>query len=194
MKQKIAKFIRKYLLRQKVSPNMKRFRVFIFFVTIVLLILIFRQREILLQHSGFGYLGVFIVNFVSNATVLLPLPGIASVFFAGAILSPILVGIVASIGSTLGELFSFFLGFGGRALIKSFEKKNHWLVDIEAMFHRAGFITILIFSILPLPFFDFIGLLAGAFNYPVWRFIGATFLGRLLRNLVIAFTGATMIP
>jgi len=170
------------------------FRIIVFLVTLALLSIIWFMGRDLLKVRHYGYLGILIVNFISNATVLLPLPGVVTVLWGGAIWNPVAVGIISGIGATLGEVFSYLVGYGGRGLTGQLEDKNHWLNRVEKLFHKTGFFAVLIFSSLPLPVFDIIGVVAGALNYPLWKFALATLVGRILRNIVIAWTGAKILP
>lgn len=169
-------------------------RIVIFLITLFLLFIIFEERNYINRFNELGYLGVLIVNFIASATVLLPLPGVASVFIGGAIWNPVLVGLFSAVGSMLGEIFGYFLGFGSRGFLRSFERKNSWIKNLEEFFRKTGFLTIIIFSLLPLPIFDLIGIMAGALNYPLWKFSMATLLGRVVRNILIAFSGARFLP
>lgn len=169
-------------------------RIFIFAVTIILLILIWIFRSRLLYVSKLGLLGIFFINFFASASVVIPLPGIASVFLSGAILDPVSVGLASGFGASLGELFSYFVGFGGRGLVKSGQMKNNWMENFEYFFNKTGFVTTFLFSALPVPIFDIIGILAGSLNYPIWKFFIATLLGRTLRNILIAWTGEKFLP
>lgn len=183
------------LTKKSISPSSdSALRIIILTVTIILLILIWIFRSSLLYDSKLGLLGIFFINFFASASVVVPLPGIASVFLSGAILDPISVGLASGIGASLGELFGYFLGFGGRGLVKSMEDEKNWIENIEFFFNKAGFVTTFIFSALPVPIFDIIGILAGSLNYPIWKFFTATLLGRTLRNILIAWTGEKFLP
>lgn len=175
--------------RKKQTPTEKVIRITILLVTVLLLILIWSQRQNLSSLSDWGYLGVFAVNLVSSATVLIPIPGITAVFLGGAIWNPYIVGLVSGIGSALGELFGYFAGYGGRGLIAILDE-HPALRSIEDFFKKTGFITTLLISAIPFPFFDMIGIIAGALNYPIWKFTLAILLGRIVRNILIAFSGA----
>ena len=175
------------------KSNEVLFRVIIFAVTAAFLILIWSKRGDLAHLSKLGYLGIFLINFISSATVLFPLPGVAAVFLGGAIWNPFWVGLSSGIGASLGELTGYLLGYGGRGLLKSWEKQK-WVETVEHFFHRTGFMTTFIFSALPLPLFDIIGIIAGILNYPIWKFALATVLGRVLRNILIAWSGAKILP
>ena len=64
---------------------------------------------------------------------------------------------------------------------------------VEKYFRKMAFLTITIFAFLPFPF-DAVGLFCGAINYPVHRFFLATLLGRVLRSVIIAWSGNKIIP
>jgi len=176
--------------RKTVQKDRKIFRIVILVTAVLLLFFVWSVRKSLMSFSRYGYLGVFLVNFVSNATVLLPIPGIASVFFGGAVWNPVAVGVISGLGAAFGELFSYFLGYGGRGVLQLLDHKVAWTRQVEYLFHKTGFLAVFVFSLLPIPIFDFLGILAGSLNYPVWKFALATFFGRSLRNLFIALMGA----
>jgi uncharacterized membrane protein YdjX (TVP38/TMEM64 family) len=178
---------------KKETSNEKTLRIVTFAMTVVIIIVVLSQRQYLSSLSRFGYLGIFLVNFVTSATVLFPIPGVASVFIGGAIWNPLLVGVISGIGAALGEATGYLLGYGGRGFLKSLEQHN-FFKQIEHYFHKAGFITTFILSISPIPPFDFVGILAGTLNYPIWKFALATFLGRTIRNIIVAWSGAKMLP
>ena len=176
------------------TSHARETRIAILIVTLFSLFYLWLKRSEFFSFTQYGYLGIFLLNFISSSTVIMPFPGIATVFLGGAILRPIWVGIISGLGATLGELFGYFIGFGTRGLFKTIEKENYWLKKVERYFHRTGFVTIFIFSALPLPVFDVIGILAGSLNYSLWKFFTAAFLGRVLRNFLIALAGAKVLP
>ncbi|OGG03827.1 hypothetical protein A2W14_04770 [Candidatus Gottesmanbacteria bacterium RBG_16_37_8] len=166
------------------------FRLLILAVSLALLLLIWINRNELQNLSRYGYIGIFVINFISASTIFLPAPGTASVFIGGAIWNPIMVGIVSGLGSSMGELFGYFLGYGSRGILKTFEKESSYVRRLEGFFHKSGFITTFIFAILPIPIFDIIGVIAGAVNYPVSKFFLAMVSARIIRNIIYALTGA----
>jgi len=66
------------------------------------------------SFGRWGYLSVFAISLLSSATVLIPAPGLAVVFAMGRALDPVTLGIVAGIGSGLGELSGYIAGASGR--------------------------------------------------------------------------------
>lgn len=180
--------------QRKERASNKWFRILIFFLTLLLMLVVWHERRYLHDYAKYGYFGIFIVNFLTSATVLFPLPGVATVFVGGAIWNPLIVGMISGVGSSIGELFAYFIGYGGRGLLKTVEHDNHWVRSVEDFFHRTGFVTTLIFSAIPFPFFDIVGIVAGALNYPLWKFILATLFGRTMRNVIVALSGAKILP
>ena len=170
------------------------FRAVILSISLILLLIILIYRDELKSLSRYGYFGIFVVNFISSATIFLPVPGIATVFIGGAVWNPILVGLISGAASSIGELFGYFLGFGGRGFLKTIEHEGKWVKRLENTFLKSGFNTTLIFSLIPLPIFDAIGIIAGAVSYPVEKFFLATILGRTVRNIVLAWTASQLLP
>lgn len=169
-----------------------RIGVFLATVAMVVLLWVFRDSE--LANGKYGYVSIFVVNFISSATVFLPGPGFASVFLAGAIFQPWIVGIVSALGATCGELFGYLIGYGGEELLENSARAKRWMGYIRTWFQKAGFVTILAYAALPLPFFDIMGVLSGTLNYPLWRFALATFLGKCIKYGILAIAGQRFLP
>ncbi len=133
----------------------------------------------------YGYLGVFVIPLLSDATVIVPFPGLVGIFIAGGFLNPILVGIVGGIGSALGELVGYLAGYGGRGVIEDramYSKLEKWM-------QRNGTLTVFVLSVIPNPMFDMAGIAAGMLKFPLWRFLLACWSGKALKFIVIAYAG-----
>jgi membrane protein YqaA with SNARE-associated domain len=158
---------------------------------IVLLVLglslgIYAFRGHFAELGALGYPGISLVSFLGNATIILPAPSLALVFAMGSALPPVLVGLAAGIGETLGELTGYAAGFGGRAVIE-----NRKLYDrLAAWMGRAGDITIFVLSVIPNPLFDLAGIAAGTLRYPLWRFLLVSWLGKTIKTVLVAWAGA----
>lgn len=145
---------------------------------------IFRDRVTDLQ--ALGYLGAFLVSLVTSATLILPIPGIAIIFALGAFHDPILVGLAAGVGSTLGEMTGYMAGYSGQVLAehtRAYQRLETWM-------KRRGSIVILVLSFVPNPLFDLAGAAAGVLRYPLWKFLLFCFLGKTPRNILVALAGA----
>ncbi len=182
-------------VKNKIHTQQKIHSVVIFIITLLLLFLAWHERRYIYRFEHLGYFGLFAFNVLANATVFLPIPGFVSAFIAGAIWNPFLVGLIAGVGSAIGELVGFFLGFGGRGLVNNSGKGKHEFVKkVEKWFRKSGFLTIFVAAALPDPLFDLVGILAGTLDYPIYKFFLATVLGRVIRNIIIAWSGAKIIP
>ncbi len=155
----------------------------IFGILIGLLVLLF-QNEIA-ALGDLGYVGVFLALFLSAATIIFPAPGWVAVITAVTLLglNPYLVGIVAGVGSGLGEITGYMVGNGATGL--SSRKFNEYKEAIK----KYGSVAIFLLAFLPNPFFDVAGLLAGALKIPVWKFLLACVAGRTFRYVLLAYLG-----
>ncbi|MBI2171452.1 MAG: VTT domain-containing protein [Chloroflexi bacterium] len=136
-----------------------------------------------LEHlKGAGYPAIFLISLLGNASVILPVPAILAVCSGGALLNPPLVGVVGGLGQALGEVTGYMAGFSGRGLAQ----RNALYARIRPWVERRGWIVVLLFALVPNPFFDVVGLIAGALHMPFWRFFAVTLLGKTLRSIGVA--------
>ncbi len=144
--------------------------------------------------NTFGYLGVFIASFIGSASVFLPLPSFLFAVAGGALLNPFLVGVVAGLGSALGELVSYAIGYGLHMGHKKLRKnrsdtEKKWAGTIKKWFHKKyGPVIIFIFAATPLPD-DIIGLFCGAIKYDLKKFFIPLLLGKIILGLFLAYVG-----
>ncbi|NYZ76126.1 VTT domain-containing protein [Candidatus Micrarchaeota archaeon] len=178
----------------KTKEKTMRWELFASVLVIVLLTFIYiaNPTEFVMKRlHTLGYLGVFLLMFISSATILLPVPGLVGVPVAGMLLNPLHVGIVAGIGSALGELSGYCAGCGGKLVIE--KNKTRVYKTVKRWMKRNGFITIFVFAAIPNPFFDVAGLAAGTSDYPVWEFLLACLLGKILKCVVLAYLGRSLV-
>jgi len=139
------------------------------------------------SFGRWGYLSVFAISLLSSATVLIPAPGLAVVFAMGSALDPLTLGIVAGIGSGLGELSGYIAGASGRGLIlrnKGFHSHLHWFTT------RYTYPALFVLAILPLPVFDIAGVIAGALKMRVSHFLAVVISGKIIKHVLVAMVGA----
>ncbi len=142
---------------------------------------------------SYGYVGLFLVNFIGAASILLPSPAAASVFGGGALLGDLLgipaflwVGLIAGLGEAVGELSGYAAGYGGRLVV---EKRPEY-ARIHRWMDRHGTITMFLMSTVPNPLFDVAGLAAGAVQMPMGRFFLAVTAGKIIKDTWMAAAGA----
>jgi len=151
--------------------------------------------------EGFGYAGVFLANLASTATVFIPVPGLTAAGQALIItqakhLNPIVVGLLGGTGMALGEVTAYAVGAAGSEAVEegkfqaperirpAVEKIVHW---VDWLMDHYGFVTLLVLSAIPNPFFEVAGLSAGASRMNFWRFMLAVMIGKNIRGLLLAF-------
>ncbi|MFQ3631614.1 VTT domain-containing protein [Roseiflexus sp.] len=140
--------------------------------------------------GALGYLGVFLITLISNATIVVPIPYFGLVAALSPGLSVIGVGLAGALGSVLGESVSFFVGRSGRGVVE--QTRFYRWVQRQLEHPWRAFFVLFALSAPPNPAFDVAGITAGAMGLPYWIFLGAVFLARLVRFGIIAlFGGAT---
>ena len=172
--------------RPQLSPKQQAF----LRISLAILITAFAMVALwLLQRTGalhnLGYVGVFIVGFLANATIFLPAPSWALTIAAGATLNPLLVALAAAAGEALGEITGYLAGSSGSIVL---ENKESYQKSARLM-KRWGVWFIMALAFIPNPAFDIVGILAGALRMPVAKFLWGTFLGKFLRALLLAYGG-----
>jgi len=144
--------------------------------------------EEFLRH---GYLGVFVVNLLTCASILFPIPGEAVNVAGGAALNPFTVALVATIGATIGEMTAYLAGMLGRSVfIKGYSEKY---LNAQGWMERHGALAVFLFALIPMLLYDLIGIVAGATRYNLPKFVAATFAGRFLRCLLEALLGFSLL-
>lgn len=136
--------------------------------------------------GAYGYPGLFVLNLLASATLILPAPGLALAFGAGASLHPWLVGLAVGVGSSLGELTGYLAGFSGRGAVENQVLYNR----VRGWMSRYGLWVLFVLGLIPNPLFDLAGITAGVMKIPVWQFLAATGAGKVLKATLIAYAGA----
>lgn len=144
---------------------------------------------------NFSYLAVFGLSIIGTSTIFIPFPIYVIIFFAAGLgLNPLIVGVVAGLGSATGELTGYLIGIGGRHVIEEKKEKTPKMVRFfTKLFKRFGFLVIAVTSFLPFPF-DFIGILSGVSNYDIKKFYIAVTLGKIAKCVLIAYAGYISVP
>lgn len=163
------------------NPKLKKALEIAFMVLVLVLsVLIFIFRDRLEGIGKVSYLWVFLLCFISNATVLLPAPSLMIAASFALILNPIAVAVAASLGSSLGELVGYAVGTAGEDVSPKFRK----LLDKTVGKIRNPVLLVFILAALPLPLFDVVGLYSGGIRMNLVKFFLACFAGKMIKMLV----------
>ena len=145
--------------------------------------LVFRER--IQDLERYGYAAVFLVGLISNATLILPVPGLAVSSILGSVFNPWIVGLVGGLGQALGELTGYMAGYSGQTWVDEhprYDRLVRWM-------QRYGVLTVFVLALLPNPVFDVAGIVAGVLRMGVWRFLLSCAAGKVIKNIGFALAG-----
>jgi membrane protein YqaA with SNARE-associated domain len=144
--------------------------------------------EWVMGFGTWGYVGAFLISLVASATIILPAPGIAVVIAMGTALDPVLLGIVAGLGSAVGEMSGYIAGSSGRVLIPSRQRAQ--FEQLHRLTDRYGALLLFVLSAIPFPLFDFAGIIAGMLKIRVSTFLATVAAGKSIKYIVMILLGA----
>jgi uncharacterized membrane protein YdjX (TVP38/TMEM64 family) len=173
-------------MRERKKKPLLRF--FLLLFVIVFSIILFIHRGDVQKIANLGYGGIFLLSILTNATVILPLPGVVITSAMGAVFNPFWVAIAAGTGAALGEATGYLAGYSGQVIVD----KKEWYETLTEWMRKYGYLTVLIMAIIPNPFFDLAGMAAGMLKLPFKRFLFWCWTGKILKMLFFAYTGASL--
>lgn len=136
-----------------------------------------------LLGSPTGLVVLFLLNVLANATLILPVPGLALTGFAATVADPLVVGLVAGAGQTVGELTGYLVGYSGRHALGADARTQR----LAGWMRRWGAATVFLLALIPNPLFDVAGIIAGATHMPLRTYLAAAGAGKILKNLALAY-------
>ena len=146
------------------------------------------------DFRALGYPGLFLLTLIGSASVIIPVPGLLGVCGAGGLeLNLIAVGLISGVGEAIGEMSGYAIGYGGRAVIERrpfYRRLSKWM-------RRRGTLVLFLVSLIPNPFFDVIGIVAGSTRFPLGRFILAVWAGKTIKDTAVAYAclqGVALLP
>jgi uncharacterized membrane protein YdjX (TVP38/TMEM64 family) len=155
-------------------------------VALIVALFIFRDRVKKLQE--YGYVGIFLISIAANATIIIPLPGVAFTTAMGAIFHPFGVAIAAGLGAAIGELTGYLAGFSGQVVMEKVELYTR-LTQWMKVHQNLAYVMIIVVAFVPNPVFDLAGMASGALKLPIWKFLIACAIGKILKMLMFAYAG-----
>jgi membrane protein YqaA with SNARE-associated domain len=159
------------------------------------------------EFHRYGYAGIFAANFLGTATGFIPVPGLTAagqaLIVAGAddLFVPGVV-VAGSLGMTLAESTAYLTGSIGRGLAEERQmplkgrigRVMHRMAGwVDWLMARYGFLTLLVLSAIPNPFFEFAGITAGAVRMNFTRFIVAVGIGKTVRVILLVTLGKEIV-
>jgi len=137
---------------------------------------------------SYGYVGVFMIGFLGNLLVFVPLPYLLLIFLMGSFpfLNPLLVGVVGGFGATIGKMVIYMIGAAGRKFLSS-ERRNK-LDYAKPLLGKYGALAIFFFALSPLPD-DVLYVPMGIMRYNLISFFISCLLGKIILTMIIALGG-----
>ncbi len=153
-------------------------------ITVALFVFAQRYPEKVKELENLGYVGVFLVSLIMNATVILPVPGILVLFPIAVTYNPFLVGLASATGGIIGEITGYMAGYGGRGMVRHGRMYDR----VEGWMKRWGSWVIFVFAAFLI--FDIAGVVAGALRFPLWKFLLVGWLGKSVKCIALMLAGA----
>ena len=139
------------------------------------------------KFTPFGLYGLFTLAFIESVFFPVPPDILIAILVLNDPSSFLIVGTVATIGSVLGGMVGYYLGYLGekKILEKMFSKKK--TEKMHKLFDKYGALAVFVSGVTPLPYKIFtIG--AGVFYINFRNFIIASTLGRGIRFFAVAIS------
>ena len=165
------------------GENLLRLGMFLAVVGVVVAAILLHEK---LTLDRVGYAGLGLTVILASGGLVLPIPSLATACAAGVFLNPLYAALVAGSAGALGELTGYFLGYSGRGVLD----RSRLYHRMEGWMRRRGWLLLFLVALIPNPIFDLVGIAAGALRYPLWRFLGIVWAGKLLKFLLLAYACA----
>lgn len=191
----------------RILLSSKSFNVSLLIGVVVFSLLMWIENDIFTKHSVLSYGMVFILCFMSNASVLLPSSSLIIVAQSALSLNPFLVGILAGFACSIGELVSYLAGYSAINVLKSSNNiynkviklaesivaRNSRIQSIRNYLKKHPYLLVFLFALIPLPLFDFVGIYAGLRRLNAFKYFASCLLGKTIKCLSFALTSNIII-
>ena len=155
---------------------------------VALIAVLFIYRDQVKKLEEYGYLGIFLLSIAANATIIIPIPGVAFATAMGAIFNPVGVAVAAGLGAAIGELSGYLAGFSGQGVAERsarYDRLTEWMRQHQ----NLAYLGIFLLAFIPNPLFDLAGMAAGALKLPIWKFYISCSTGKILKMMMFAYAG-----
>ena len=146
----------------------------------------------LFQFELLAYFSVFAACLLANMTIIAPVPfAIAIMATAAKDFHPVLVALFGSIGGSIGELSGYYAGRWGRKIaipdsLIGYKKVEYWI-------QKYGVWAIPVLAFQPIIPFDIGGIIAGAAQMPVRKFLPALWAGKFPKYILLTYAALGII-
>ncbi len=141
--------------------------------------------------NEYGLVGVFFATILAGTVVPLGSPALV-VAAASFGLNPVLLGLTAAVGFTVGLTINYFLAylFGRPFLAKKMGAEE--LETAIVLWNRWGWIIYVVFGVIPILPVEFLALLCGLLKARIQTFLALSFMPRLAVFMLLAYFGEAL--
>lgn len=139
-----------------------------------------------------SYIVLFFMALLGGTSIFLPFPYyLFTISFAAGGLNPLLLGVVAGLGTLIGDTTTYYVAYHARAIApRKYSAVFNKILDWSTKKNPFVF-SLLVFlyaAIIPLPD-DLITVPSGFTRYPFWRLAIPLGLGKIVFNTIVALSG-----
>lgn len=135
---------------------------------------------------SYGYVGAFVISFLGNLLIFVPIPYLLLIFGMGSFLDPLLLGVVGGFGATIAKTVIYMIGAAGRRFLSS-ERRNK-LEYAQPLLGKYGSLAVFFFALSPLPD-DVLYVPMGMMRYNLISFFISCLLGKIILTIIVALPG-----
>lgn len=135
---------------------------------------------------SYGYVGAFVISFLGNLLIFVPIPYLLLIFGMGSFLDPLLLGVVGGFGATIAKTVIYMIGAAGRRFLSS-ERRNK-LEYAQPLLGKYGSLAVFFFALSPLPD-DVLYVPMGMMRYNIISFFISCLLGKIILTIIVALPG-----
>ena len=151
-----------------------------------------KMWEWLQTLGSFGYIGIFLMSFISASAIFIPIPYTVALLAISATgqFNLFLLALATGLGAATGELVGYGLGYLGRRYVKR-KYGRRFDAMVKLLNHRYyGPIAVFVFALTPLPD-DLLFVPLGLLHYNLWKVFIPCVLGKFLMSFIIVYVGST---
>lgn len=135
--------------------------------------------------ENLGTLGLFLLAFIESSVFIIPPDTLLILLVLATPAAGLWLAFVCTVGSTLGGLFGYGLGyFGGRPVLNAIVSEQK-IKKVNDMYDKYGVWAVAVAGFSPIPYKVFT-ISSGLFRLNIWAFTIASFLSRGARFFMVA--------
>jgi membrane protein YqaA with SNARE-associated domain len=119
-------------------------------------------------------------------SIVLPIPYTLFIYVAGGFLDPLALSMASGLGSAIGELSGYVIGYYGQTVLS--EERRRKMKYMVKIFDRYGALAIFFFALTPLPD-DLLFIPLGVMRYNFVKAFLPSIFGKIIMSFIIAYSG-----